>query len=407
MRAHQRLRLSFIVILLLLFVFPLNGRAIAQVEPVRSDIEYKFDEWIRIQVTVPQDMGVRSVQAFIQTDDEINTWPSVMLQPEAGNVMFEYNPQEMGLRAFSNLFYWIETTLQNGEISSSPKIPFYYEDNRFEWKRRSHEPFEVFWHEGDSAFGLSLLDVAQQGLTQVQTLMPLPSPDRIRLYAYADAVDMRATFRSSGRSWVGAHTDPDLGVMVVSLPPGPEQRLEMERQIPHELMHILLYQKVGPAYVNLPAWLNEGLASIAELYPNPDYQILLESAYEKETLLPMSTLCIQFPLDAAGAYLAYAQAASFTRYLHEQYGSLLIDQLVRQYATGLDCERGIEVALGTSMSQLERDWRREILGEDPWLTALINLAPWLLLLGAILTVPFVLVIVTLRSKPPARPQNKR
>jgi hypothetical protein len=191
--------------------------------------------------------------------------------------------------------------------------------------------------------------------------------------------------------------------MVVSLPKGPEQRLEMERQIPHELMHIMLYQKVGPSYVNLPAWFNEGLSSIAELYPNPDYQVLLESAYEKGTLLPISSLCTSFPRDAAGAYLAYAESASFTRYLHEQYGSLPIDQLVRQYATGLDCERGIEVALGSSISQLERDWRRETLGEDPWLTALTNLAPWLLLLLAILAVPIVLVIVTLRSKP--KPQS--
>jgi hypothetical protein len=120
----------------------------------------------------------------------------------------------------------------------------------------------------------------------------------------------------------------------------------------------------------------------------------------------MSSLCIQFPPDAAGAYLAYAQSASFTRYLHEQFGSLLVDQLVRQYASGLDCERGLEVALGTSMGQLERDWRRESLGEDPWLTALINLAPWLLLLGAILAVPVVLIIITLRSKPPVRQQGK-
>jgi hypothetical protein len=365
-------------------------------------VEYTFGDKITVSVELSDPGVVESVQAIIRSDDTPDTWQSRLVKPESSLVSLEFNPKEMGLRTFSKLITWIETTYHDGQTASSPEVEFYYEDNRFEWKTRLQEPFEVFWYDGDSAFGLSLLDVAQLGLTQIQTLLPVPSPQNLRLYAYADAVEMRATLQNSARNWVGAHTDPDLGVMVLSLPPGPEQRLEMERQIPHELMHILLYQKVGPAYINIPAWLNEGLSSVAELYPNPDYQILLESAYEKGTLLPISSLCNALPRDAAGAYLAYAESASFTRYLHEQYGSLLIDQLVRQYANGLDCERGIEVALGSSLSQLERDWRRETLGEDPWQTALTNLAPWLLLLAAILVLPIVLVIVTLRGKAPAK-----
>ena len=180
----------------------------------------------------------------------------------------------------------------------------------------------------------------------------------------------------------------------------------MERQIPHELMHILLYEKLGPAYVNLPSWLNEGLASVAELYPNPDSLILLASRQEKDTLLPITSLCNAFPRDAADAYLAYAEAASFTRFIQLQYGSILLDQIVRQYADGLDCERGIEIALGKTLSQVEREWQREALGDDPWITALKDLAPWLVLLVAVLFVPVALVFATLRSRPaPNKPAN--
>jgi len=392
-------------ILLLLAIYPF-GSVFAQSPTAEADIDYQFGEWIKIHAMVSQAEDVKSVQAFIQTPNENNTWLSQAVEPENGKATLEFNPQEMGLRAFSDLEYWVEVVSQGGEISNTPKETFYYEDNRFEWKTLSKEPFEIFWHEGDSGFGLSLLDVSQQGLNHIQTILPVPSPEHIRLYAYANAADMRATLQNTSQNWVGAHTDPDLGVMVVSLPPSPEQRLEMERQIPHELMHLLLYQKVGQAYVNLPPWLNEGLSSIAELFPNSDYQRFMEDAYKENALLPISQLCKPFPRDAAGAYLAYAEAASFTRYLHEQYGSLLIDQLVRQYANGLDCERGIEVALGSSMDQLEREWRRETLGEDPWLTALTNLAPWLLLLFAILAVPIILVIVTLRGKPKASAANR-
>jgi len=111
-------------------------------------------------------------------------------------------------------------------------------------------------------------------------------------------------------------------------------------------MHIMLYEKLGPAYLNLPTWLNEGLASAAELYPNPDYLILLKSGLEKDELIPISTLCGTFPREAASIYLGYAEAASFTRFIQLQYGSIMLDQIVKQYANGLDCSRGVEVALG-------------------------------------------------------------
>jgi len=183
------------------------------------------------------------------------------------------------------------------------------------------------------------------------------------------------------------------------LPNRPEKRLLMEQRIPHELMHIMLFQALGPGYNNLPTWLNEGLASVAELYPNPDYQIILEDAHEKEALLPISSLCQPFPRDAYSANLAYAQAASFTRFLQQQFGSSNLETLAKEYADGLDCERGVEVSLGQTLLKLERDWRQAVFAENPNQAALGSLMPWLSLLILILLAPVGLVIWRLRSQP--------
>jgi len=67
-------------------------------------------------------------------------------------------------------------------------------------------------------------------MEKIQTIIPVPTPEKVRIYAYDNPLDLRETLHGSGRNWAGAHTDPDLGVMVVSLPEGPEQRLEMERR---------------------------------------------------------------------------------------------------------------------------------------------------------------------------------
>jgi len=393
------MRRWIITLVPLLLSLVLITPALSQVEFSELQVEYRFGEYIDFTGEIPTDLPVQSVQIFIQQQGEIETLSSPPLIPENGQFQFRLDPNQEMLRAFSNLEYWYEVVLDDGKAYASPTGSLYYNDNRFEWQQRSASPFDVFWHEGDTAFGQSMLDISEQGLEQINTILPVDTPPGVKIYAYANPVDMRATLQVAGRNWVGAHTDPDLGVMVVSLPPGPEQRLEMERQIPHELMHILLYQKIGPAYVNLPAWLNEGLSSVAELYPNSDYPRLLDDAYKNGTLHSIASLCDTFPREATPAYLAYAESASFTRFLLQQYGSSGMERLINAYADGIDCQRALQVSLGAPLNQLELEWRRENFGEDPWQTGLSNLAPWLALFAAILLVPVLIVAGSLRRKP--------
>ncbi len=168
----------------------------------------------------------------------------------------------------------------------------------------------------------------------------------------------------AAQDWVAGHADPDLGVILVTLPEGPEQPLLVEQRVPHELMHVLLYQSNQLGYANLPAWLNEGLASNAELDPNPDYRILLEDAAKKNSLIPLANLCVSFPRDAYGALLSYAEAASFVKYLHDSYGVSGLTSLTQAYNNGLDCNQGAEQALGKSLVQLQRSWERDELSQD-------------------------------------------
>jgi hypothetical protein len=172
----------------------------------------------------------------------------------------------------------------------------------------------------------------------------------------------------------------------------------MDQRIPHELLHILLFQTTGAGFYNLPTWLSEGLASNAELYPNPDYHLLLDNAVENDTLLPISLLCETFPRDASNAILSYAQSASFTSYLYRTYGKSGLQDLVGAYANGLDCENGAQVAVGKSLSELDRNWQSEELSTNVVLSTMNNILPWLILLLTVLAVPVGIAISRARQK---------
>jgi hypothetical protein len=363
----------------------------AQEENIVPNVHYTFGEYIDFQGLLPQDMQVERVVIFIKAAGETQTRTAEPNVTDEGEFEMRYDLRDQPIRAYSKITYWLEVTTADGDVVEFDKQSFEYEDDRFEWKTRESSQVRVHWYEGDTTFAQSVLDTADLGIQNIQGLLPIELEGIVDIYVYASAKEMRDTLQMSSTNWVGAHTDPDLGVMVVSLPPGPEQRLEMERQIPHELMHIMLYHNLGPAYDNLPTWLNEGLGSVAELYPNPDYLILLNSAYEKGTLLPIASLCETFPQDASGAFLAYAEATSFTRYLHQEYGTTGLEDLVTQYSKNVSCDRGAQMALGSSLTKLERGWRSTAFGENVTVTTLGKLLPWIVLMIVILAIPGALI----------------
>lgn len=382
------LAISFVVI------FP----AAAQIEEAEISLDYEFAQRLTISAALPRRLDISAVEFFLLAEGEPLTrvYPASEVKPNVFTAAIDL--QGDPLRAFSMVDYWYRAELDTGEVITSTADTLYYEDNRFDWVQFDQSPFSIHRYVGDELFAREMVDVAQQGLENIQRYLPLVTPEKVDIYAYANTADMRDSIQLSTSSWTGAHADPDLGVMVISLPSGPDQRLEMERQIPHELMHIMLYHHIGERYINLPMWLVEGLASIVELYPNPDYAILLSSAVNGDNLLEIQSLCTGFPSDATDAYLAYAQAESFTRYLYDKYGDETMETLVANYGSGVDCERGVEMVFGKNLAEIQTEWYEDTFDANQLETGMRNLVPWILLLIVVIGGPISVAIIFFISK---------
>ena len=271
-------------------------------------------------------------------------------------------------------------------------------DDPFDWQTLESGPLKVHWYQGDASFGQAALGTAQASLESIARLVPPNLEEPVEIFIYANADDLQGALVSGSENWVAGHADPALGVVMVVIEPDAEQRIAMEQRIPHELMHVMLYRSVGPGYNNIAAWLREGMATLAEIYPNADYDRVLAEAASKNDLIPLKDLCTSFPSDAGQAFLAYAESRSFTDYLYDTYGSTGLQNLVRSYADGVDCEHGTERAFGVSLSSLEADWRSSILGQNALLSALQNISPYLVLLCLVLIIPLIGIVSTMRKR---------
>ena len=273
-----------------------------------------------------------------------------------------------------------------------------YEDGGFDWQTLEAGALRIHWYNGDTNFGQAALDAAQSGLQSIGRLMPLDLAQPIEVFIYANADDLRGTLPPGSEDWIAGHADPVLGVVMVVVGPGADQSILMEQRIPHELMHVLLYRRLGAGYHNIPAWLREGLAALAEVYPNPDYDRVLADAGANDKLIRVKDLCASFPADAGKAFLAYAESRSFTTYLHDMYGSSGLMSLAGYYADGVDCEHGTERAFGVSLSRLEVTWLESVLGQKAISFALRNMSPYLVLLCLVLFVPLMGVLSMIRRR---------
>lgn len=369
--------------------------ATADVQFERNEVVYTFGGDVVFSVYTQAGLASQSIKGFYRYEGLPETYTADAEIVEDGKIRFLLDARTAAIPAFAQVDYWFVVSLEDGTTATSPTYLFEYFDNRFTWQSPLEtSPLRIHWYNDDLAYGQTLMDIARQGLDKSDRLIGALASETIDIYAYENALDMQSTLRLADVKWIAGHADPWLNVVVVSLPPGPDQLLLARQRVPHELMHILLYQQLGDRYENLPTWLNEGLASMAELQNNPDYVTILQKAHEQSLYLPISGLCKGFPLEASNAFLSYAEAELFTRYLYEQYGAEKIQALITAYADGLACERAPEVVFGKSLAQLESGWQESLFGKNNLLASGLNeMLPWLLLLVVALATPVILVLI--------------
>jgi hypothetical protein len=400
MALQRKFPILVLGLILICALTPVEVSAQSGIEVVAEAPEYTFADQIVFKGGFSSANGlIEEVLLIIQINGESDVRVHAVTLDDQGNGVTTINLKETQFPPFSEVEYWYQMTDAEGEVFNSATYVFTYVDNRFDWKSLEGAPFRIHWYAGELTFGEQVLNTAYEGLLRAQELMEVYFPDQVDIYVYADAQALQGAIPYLNQNWVAGHAKPGNAVIMVSLPESLDQQLEMERQIPHEMMHVALNYTDANAFSNLPTWFNEGLASMVELYPNPDYQVLIENAFESGDLFPIASLCLGFPNEAQDAQLAYAESATFTRYLYEQFGQHGFNRLIAAYASGMSCERGVEQALGIDLTRLDGNWRREDFSSQVWTTAGREVLPWLVLMLVILAGPLILVIVIFRKRP--------
>ena len=303
------------------------------------------------------------------------------------------------LPAFSRLRFWFTLEMPDGSQVKSDPVEYLFSDDRYYWQTITvDDKTTVSWVEGGVTLSQGVKDVINQHQENFGQVLDLPYPDEVFIYIYPTISAYQSALELSNIAWSAGHANPDQNTILMVIPTGFDQQLDIQRQIPHEITHIRLAQFMDGHPEALPAWFNEGIASLAEGFTAPEYWQLLQNAYETDTLIPLANLCESFPYYSQDAVLAYAESESFVSYLESSFGKAGLQSLLDAYKAGQTCEDGVEIALGSNLERLEADWYKATFDEGIIPRSVGAILTWVIILLLIFSAPLILFFITNRQK---------
>ncbi|MFN2275541.1 MAG: peptidase MA family metallohydrolase [Anaerolineales bacterium] len=354
-------RLS-LVLILLAAILSISIPARAQSDSLRTSATYTFGQSIRFSAVVNPDLTMIRAAVFLRSGISGSTVVRLAAidSGDPSTATLEVNPVDIGLGAFETLVYWWQIDLASSPALRSPDLELVYLDDRFSWDVLETDRITLLSHDRTLDQSQEALQVGRDALEAIaQAYTLFPSRD-IKIVLYNNAREMQAGLDLAGPTWIGGNSRPEAGIVLLSAAPGPEGLIDLERYIPHELVHLLLDQRSDSGTTWIPAWLAEGMATLVEKTPLVAQRQSLEDAIQQGDLIPIVDLCASFPVAEDRARLAYAESASFVRYLLDVYGQGGLNTLLDAYREGTTCDGAVLRVYQRSLSQLDSEWQRSV-----------------------------------------------
>jgi Peptidase MA superfamily len=397
------MRRTFLILMILWgFLRPIGLAQAAGISFSSLNASYTFADQMIFTATAASASPITQATVFFQSGSQAPyAHPADPFTPASVvSLTATIDLNETTLIPFSTVSYWWEVIDQTGQQARSATQTIVYVDNRFAWQEFASGPVRVHWYQGDSGFGGAAANIAAEAIPGMVQQIGVEPPSPLDVYVYASIDDLRSAVELAGREWLGGQARPELGVVLVAIPPGDSARLQMRRDIPHELTHLMTFVAASPNYDAVPRWLDEGLATLNEGEPNSTQVLAVQDALAKNKLIPLESLCGAFPVDASAALLAYGQSRYIVQQIINEYGSVGIQSLLAAYRDGATCSGGVERALNITLPELELKWRSALQtgNSNPSTsvptstTTSTGILPWLLLIG-VMALPLIVILV--------------
>jgi hypothetical protein len=329
---------------------------------ILTEPDVDFPDSITFEIEIESAVDISGISLQYQVE-KLNVFPVTSVTfPEFEpathvNTSWEWNLRTTGgLPPGTDLSYWWSIEDSEGHTAQTPVDTLSFDDERHSWRSLSSNNVDLLWYEGSESFAEQLMTAAQEALARLAEDTGAQLEDTATIYIYATTQDL-LTALIYPQAWTGGIAFTEFRTVAIGISPG---NLEWGKgTIAHELAHLVVEEATFSGYgVDLPVWLNEGLAMYAEGELGSDMKQVLRNAIEQDKLFSVKSLCSPFPTDTASAYIAYAQSYSLVEYLIKEHGGRAkMLELLNAFKQGSGYVEALDQVYSLDIDQLNTLWR--------------------------------------------------
>lgn len=259
-----------------------------------------------------------------------------------------------GLPTGAEVEYWWTVKDASGEkrVTTPRKISF--DDKRYTWQSLAENNVTIYWYQGTQSFAGEIMTASQQALVRLAESTGARLKKPVKIYLYANSQDLQGAMIFP-QEWTGGAAFTDFGIIAIGID---TNNLEWgKRTIAHELTHLVVHQMTFNPYIELPTWLEEGLAMYNEGELQATFSNILKRAIGNKSLISTRSLSSPFSAFPAESYLSYAQSYSLVEFLVTSYGQGKMLELLTTFRQGSSYDGALQKVYGFDMDGLNTLWR--------------------------------------------------
>jgi hypothetical protein len=356
----KKIHILLSILLLIGVLAPVSSSlAAGGIHVIESSAEVEFPDDLTFILSVESDSPIADVRLFIYVDrlSYAHVTSEILLDIIPGRQITTEWSWDMrktgGMPPGTSLRYWWSIRDMNGNTFETQPVTVRYDDTRFEWKSIRKDGITLYWYKGNTEFAEELLSAAVDGLDKLYESTGAGITDPVEIYIYENSSDLQSAMIFP-QTWTGGVAYPSYNCIAIGI-----ETANIDwglRTIVHELTHLVIHRITYNPYLDLPVWLDEGLAMYMEGPLTGVFEYYLSQAVENDTLISVRSLASPFSAYADQSYLSYAQSHSLVSMLIDTYGREKMLELLTVMSKGIDYDEALEKVYGFDMDGLDGIW---------------------------------------------------
>ena len=229
----------------------------------------------------------------------------------------------------------------------------------FKWQYIQSDHFDIYFSYDGYDIAQYSAHVAEEAYTSIKKLLRYEINNRISFIIYNSHNEFQQTnvIAEYMEEGIGGVTELFKNRVVV---PFEGNYGQFRHVIHHELVHAVLNDMFyggtiqslisNKAPVQLPAWMNEGIAEYASLKLDNNSDMFIRDATVHNYLPPIEYL---------GGYFAYRGGQSVWYYIANKYGEQKIAEIFSRIKSARSVDNGFRSTIGLTVKELSERWQKE------------------------------------------------